>query len=240
MPPSPLPPLELTLVLAATRDMGIGLNGGLPWTGLKKEMAYFARVTKRVPPSSSSLLSSPATQEPPSAAGVVVKNAVIMGRKTWESIPPRFRPLKGRVNVVISRSVQETTSEEDKSDEVIMAPSLEQALSYLGERREHDINNSKTAATTIGKVFVIGGGQIYGAALKLPQTKRILLTRVLSDFECDTFFPLVLGGTENGGIDGEGWKRSSQETFNHWVGEDVPEGIQEENGTQYEFQMWER
>ena len=42
--------LELTLVLAATRDMGIGLNGTLPWTGLKKEMAYFARVTKRLPP----------------------------------------------------------------------------------------------------------------------------------------------------------------------------------------------
>ena len=45
-----MPPLELTLVLAATRDMGIGLNGSLPWTGLKKEMAYFARVTKRLPP----------------------------------------------------------------------------------------------------------------------------------------------------------------------------------------------
>lgn len=44
-------PLELTLVVAATRDMGIGLRGTLPWTGLKKEMAYFARVTKRLPPS---------------------------------------------------------------------------------------------------------------------------------------------------------------------------------------------
>jgi dihydrofolate reductase len=45
-----MPPLDLTLVLAATRDMGIGLNGTLPWTGLRKEMAYFARVTKRLPP----------------------------------------------------------------------------------------------------------------------------------------------------------------------------------------------
>jgi hypothetical protein len=42
-------PVELTLVLAATRSMGIGRAGGLPWTGLKKEMAYFARVTKRLP-----------------------------------------------------------------------------------------------------------------------------------------------------------------------------------------------
>ena len=42
-------PLELTLVVAATRTMGIGRAGTLPWTGLKKEMAYFARVTKRLP-----------------------------------------------------------------------------------------------------------------------------------------------------------------------------------------------
>ena len=46
MPPTPL---ELTLVVAATRTMGIGRAGTLPWTGLKKEMAYFARVTKRLP-----------------------------------------------------------------------------------------------------------------------------------------------------------------------------------------------
>ena len=45
--------MELTLVVAATRTMGIGANGTLPWTGLKKEMAYFARVTKRLPPQAS-------------------------------------------------------------------------------------------------------------------------------------------------------------------------------------------
>jgi len=48
---SEMPPITLTLVVAATRSMGIGLNGTLPWTGLKKEMAYFARVTKRTPSS---------------------------------------------------------------------------------------------------------------------------------------------------------------------------------------------
>ena len=48
-------PHELTLILAATRDMGIGLRGTLPWTGLKKEMAYFARITKRLPPQVSEL-----------------------------------------------------------------------------------------------------------------------------------------------------------------------------------------
>jgi hypothetical protein len=42
-------PIELTLVVAATRSMGIGFAGTLPWTGLKQEMAYFARTTKRLP-----------------------------------------------------------------------------------------------------------------------------------------------------------------------------------------------
>lgn len=43
-------PLELTLVVAATRNMGIGAGGGMPWKGLRKEMQYFARVTTRLPP----------------------------------------------------------------------------------------------------------------------------------------------------------------------------------------------
>lgn len=73
------------------------------------------------------------------------------------------------------------------------------------------------------------------------------MTRVLSDFECDTFFPLALGGAAGGEKepaveeDEEGeWKQSSKEEFDEWVGEEVPAGVQEENGTQYEFQMWER
>jgi dihydrofolate reductase len=64
-----LPP-ELTLIVAATRNMGIGRAGTLPWNGLKKEMAYFARVTKRVPSNPSntegsnvSLFSSPISED---------------------------------------------------------------------------------------------------------------------------------------------------------------------------------
>jgi len=50
IPSSNMLPVELTLIVAATRNMGIGRAGTLPWTGLKKEMAYFARVTKRLDP----------------------------------------------------------------------------------------------------------------------------------------------------------------------------------------------
>ena len=154
-----------------------------------------------------------------------------MGRKTWDSIPPRFRPLKGRLNIVISRSVATTTTSPEKPD-VVMAGSLEQALAYLQQQQQG-------LGGGCGRVFVIGGAQIYAAALALRgenSARRILLTRVLSDFTCDTFFPLRLGGDEEEG----GWKRSSKAELDEWVGEDVPEGVQEENGTRYEFQMWER
>ncbi|KAI0481614.1 dihydrofolate reductase [Xylaria cf. heliscus] len=216
-------PLELTLVVAATRNMGIGRNGTLPWTGLKKEMAYFARVTKRSPP----LLNQDGN--PPAM------NAVIMGRKTWDSIPPKFRPLKGRLNIVISRSHAEPAAADINAEtEAVKVGSLEQAIQYL--------QSAPTTAAQTGKVFVIGGAQIYAAALQLREARRVLLTRVMSDFECDTFFPLQLSEApseaERGGAGR--WVRKSKEDLDQWTGETVPEGIQEENQTQYEFQMWER
>ncbi|KAI8635051.1 dihydrofolate reductase [Xylariaceae sp. FL1651] len=214
-------PLELTLVVAATRNMGIGRNGTLPWTGLKKEMAYFARVTRRLPSSADPVQSPPAM------------NAVIMGRKTWDSIPPKFRPLKGRLNIVISRSHAESPAQDINAEkEAVKVSSLEQAIKYL--------RSSSTAMQT-GKVFVIGGAQIYSAALQLKEARRVLLTRVMSDFDCDTFFPLELSGssTESDSSGGK-WVKKSKDELYQWVGEAVPEGLQEENQTQYEFQLWER
>lgn len=202
-------PHELTLILAATRDMGIGLRGTLPWTGLKKEMAYFARITKRLPPQG----------EAPAM------NAVIMGRKTWDSIPPKFRPLKGRLNIVISRSFN-SPPEEPASLETdpVKASSLEQAISYVNTNGH------------VGRIFVIGGAQIYAAALEMKEARRIMLTKVISDFECDTHFSLALkDDTETAG-----WTKRSKAELDAWAGETVPEGVQVENDTSYEFQMWER
>ena len=73
--------MSLTLIVAATRANGIGQGSKLPWR-LPQEMAYFASVTTRAPEGQT--------------------NAVLMGRTTWESIPTRFRPLKDRVNIILS------------------------------------------------------------------------------------------------------------------------------------------
>lgn len=83
---APMQQPEFHVVVAATKDMGIGKDGGLPWR-LPGEMAYFKQLTASV-------------GDPTSDA----RNAVIMGRKTWESLPAKFRPLPGRVNVVLSKS----------------------------------------------------------------------------------------------------------------------------------------
>ena len=140
-----------------------------------------------------------------------------MGRKSWDSIPPKFRPLKGRTNVVITRNSVLT------AEGGVVVGSIEGAIG-AAERSE------------VNKAFIIGGAEIYKAALERKAAKRILLTRVLSDFDCDTFFPLHLD--ESGKI--EGWERKSKEEHDSWVGEHVPEGVQEENGTRYVFEMWEK
>jgi dihydrofolate reductase len=158
-------------------------------------------------------------------------NAVIMGRKTWDSIPERFRPLKGRLNIVLSRSCLELSrhflvrqwdgAASDK--EPYKVSSLAVALTALSLRKD------------VGKVFVIGGAEIYKTALEDVHTKRILLTRVLTDFECDTVFPVVLSD------DGKGeWKKKSKQELDKWVGEEVPKGVQDENGVEYVFEMYER
>ncbi|TGO69555.1 hypothetical protein BOTNAR_0009g00020 [Botryotinia narcissicola] len=207
---------EFTLIVAATNKMGVGKGGGLPWTGLRKEMAYFARVTKR--------------------AGTGKTNAVVMGRKTWESIPPKFRPLASRANYMISRTQTSDPSDVDLGPDAHAATSLTNALEKLGSRSQaKDSNNDDEKE--IDRVFIIGGGQIYKASLELKEAKRILLTRIMDDFECDTYFPVQLN--EDG--TGNGWRRTDTQALGEWTGEgEAVEGVKEEGGVKYVFEMWEK
>ena len=91
---------------------------------------------------------------------------VIMGRKTWDSLPPRFRPLPGRRNVVVSRN---TRLHAEGAEAV---PSLDHALARVADAP---------------RVFVIGGAQLYAQALPLAQT--LVLTEIDADLPGDAFFP---------------------------------------------------
>lgn len=95
-------------------------------------------------------------------------STVIMGRNTWESLPNSSKPLSNRQNIVISR---------DKTlqlpQNVILCHSLNEAL----EQASHQ------------NIFVIGGAQLYAESINHPNCNQVFLTRIQSQFDCDTFFP---------------------------------------------------
>ncbi|KAF2201790.1 dihydrofolate reductase, partial [Delitschia confertaspora ATCC 74209] len=234
----------LTLILAATPSLGIGYAGQLPWPMLKSEMAYFARVTKRVPPlpttSSTTTTTTTTTASIGTSPSVVETekkriNAVIMGRKTWESIPLRFRPLPGRLNVVVSRSgvVDTGTTSgakgegERKVEGPVVVGSLVDAISVLSSA-------SSLTNVEVARAFVIGGGTLYKAALELPQTDRVLLTKIKREYECDTFFPVDLDSKEGG------WAKATKQELEEFVGEAVPEEGIVEKEVGFEFGMYAR
>ncbi|KDR84968.1 hypothetical protein GALMADRAFT_218042 [Galerina marginata CBS 339.88] len=201
---------RFTIIVAATKSNGIGANARLPWR-LPKEMKYFAKVTSNAPEGR--------------------QNVVIMGRNTWESIPTKHRPLAKRVNAVISRNKNYDLGTADES--VVLKDNLTSALSLLG------------SSTSLDRGFIIGGATLYTESLALPlsSTKpsvdRILLTRILTpEFnECDVFMPDF---QKEDSTDEIKWARSPHAALQEWVGFEVPEGEQEENGVKYEFQMWVR
>ncbi|CEH12323.1 dihydrofolate reductase [Ceraceosorus bombacis] len=196
-------PLRISLIAAVTRSNGLGSGGGLPWT-LPKEMSHFRRCTTVLPPRSSSSshganFTSPST----SPAKDQRMNAVIMGRNTWESIPEKFRPLKGRWNVVVSRSMaasQLGASGQKGSNggpaQTLLANSLKGALDHLSKLQSLHL---------LGRTFMIGGAQLYAQAmLTLPQHSStasndhhaspfvldtLLITRLKSDLNCDVHLP---------------------------------------------------
>ena len=144
--------MSFQVIVAMDRQRGIGREGDMPWH-LPSDLKYFAKVTKG---------------DAAEKGGPL--NTVIMGRKTWDSIPARFRPLAGRNNIVISRQTALSI------DGAKLASSLEQAL---------EMADSSSAC------FVIGGATIYQLALAHPDCDNIFITEIDSEFDCEVFFPVL-------------------------------------------------
>jgi dihydrofolate reductase len=130
---------KLAAVVAMDRNRLIGADNGLPWR-LPDDMGWFVEKTMGKP--------------------------VIMGRKTYESIPAKFRPLKGRHNIVLSRSRD------------YAAP---------GATAVHSIAAALEAAGDVPEIIIGGGATLY--AQLLPQTSRLYLTLIDAEFAGDAFFP---------------------------------------------------
>ncbi len=138
-------------VVAADLEWGIGRANALPWPKLKRDMEHFKRVT--------------------CDAREGMRNAVIQGRRTWESAEIKGRALPRRLNITISRSAQSLP------EGVLAARSLDEALALAA------------AAPDIDTTFVLGGAQIFREAFDHPALRSIYFTRVLARFDCDTFLP---------------------------------------------------
>ena len=153
---------HFSVIVAATAStFGIGKNGDIPWK-LAGDMAFFKRQT----------VTSAASK----------KNVVIMGRKTWQSLPVKFRPLAQRINVVLSRNPS-IRKELDIPENVIVAKSLDDALESL---------NSEEMKEGIDNIYVIGGESIYREAVASSLCSKIYLTQVDTDVpDLDTFFPFI-------------------------------------------------
>ncbi|RFO96891.1 dihydrofolate reductase [Rhodoferax lacus] len=132
--------MQLHLVFARSTSGVIGVDGGLPWH-LPEDLAHFKRTTLGCP--------------------------VIMGRKTWDSLPPKFRPLPGRANVVVTRQA------DWQSAGALRADSLEQAMALCGDAPH---------------VWVIGGAQLY--ALALPLATTAVVTEIDVEVQGDAFAPV--------------------------------------------------
>ncbi|MEO8121322.1 MAG: dihydrofolate reductase [Rhodoferax sp.] len=131
--------MKLHLIFARAANGVIGNNNTLPWR-LPEDMAHFKRTTLGCP--------------------------VIMGRKTWDSLPPKFRPLPGRLNVVVTRQL------DWQAEGALCAHSLSEAMALCPLESD---------------AWVIGGAEIYAQAVPLASTA--VVTEIDATFEGDAFAP---------------------------------------------------
>jgi dihydrofolate reductase len=133
--------MKLHLIYARARNGTIGKDGQMPWH-LPEDLAHFKRVTLGQP--------------------------VIMGRKTWDSLPPKFRPLPGRLNIVVTRQ------SDWQAEGALRAASIEDAMRLCGD---------------VAHAWIMGGAEIYRQAEPLASTA--VVTEIDADFEGDAFAPVL-------------------------------------------------
>ncbi|XP_042303747.1 dihydrofolate reductase [Sceloporus undulatus] len=121
---------SLYSIAAVCQNMGIGKDGQLPWPPLRNEYKYFQKMTMT-----------------PTQEGK--QNVVIMGKRTWYSIPEKSRPLKGRINIVLSKEMKEVPKGAH-----YLTRSLDEAL---------DLLESSDLASKIDLVWIVGGSSVYKA-----------------------------------------------------------------------------
>ncbi len=144
------------IIAAHDQAFGIGKNNHLPWQ-IKGDLKFFRTITSTVPDKESTEKN--------------FQNAVIMGRNTWESLPDPFKPLAGRINVVLTKKTNYSLP-----TSVFQHTSLNDAIRSV-------------LAMNCGRIFVIGGGTLYQEAINTEVFDTLYITEIEGYHECDVFFP---------------------------------------------------
>ena len=154
--------MNLHLIFARARNGVIGHHGTLPWH-LPEDLAHFKRTTMGCP--------------------------VIMGRKTWDSLPAKYRPLPGRLNVVVTRQTDWQAEGAVRASSVAHAVELcsQQGITGNNVRLDADRNAGVNSNPGPADAWVIGGAEIYAQALPLASTA--VVTEIDADFEGDAYAP---------------------------------------------------
>lgn len=145
---------KIYAIAAIDEENGIGKSNQLPWV-IPQDLKYFKKTSSE-------------TKDPKKV------NAVIMGRKTWESIPETYRPMPGRKNIVLSRS-----KDIELPEGVILANSIEESIEIANQLEE------------VESIFITGGGVIYSESIQKSIPDEVLITRISGTHNCDAFFPEI-------------------------------------------------
>ena len=137
------------VVVAADLDWGIGKDGGLPWPKLAGDLAHFKRLTSAAPDGK--------------------RNAIVMGRKTWDSKEVARRPLPRRLNIIVSRGELAVPAG------VVAVSSLDAALAAV--------------TPDVEATFVVGGAHLLLEGLEHPALRWVYVTRVQGHFGCEVTIP---------------------------------------------------
>jgi dihydrofolate reductase len=202
--------MKLKLIVAMCKNGGIGYRNNIPWN-IKKDLLYFSNKTsgkygkcimRNIAPN-------------------IKKNAIIMGKNTWYSLPKYPEPLKNRDNIILSTSIPESIVSNSNSDLIIYFSSISRIMSFCissgtdpllvsdrygcyenhetNEKREINRNSIiKTYNELYDEIWIIGGTQVYNVFVNenMKNSSNILIdefciTYIDKHYDCDTFFPRI-------------------------------------------------
>jgi dihydrofolate reductase len=146
--------MDFSIIVACSQEGGIGKNNTLPWK-IPNDLKHFKTITTDCPSDKS--------------------NVVIMGRRTWESLP--YKPLPKRINIIVSATIDASV---EAQGHVLVVRSFEAALEKASK-----VDN-------VHNVFVIGGSRLYEEALKHTSCIKIYITHILKYVDCDVYLPLSI------------------------------------------------